>query len=244
MSQAVEAAMGNIPSMSQAIEAAMGNIPSMNRVVAIEMQNRMRLFESNISASIVEGGHYQSLSELVEAGHGDLIFSELVQHGLIVLGELAEGNVAIDHTEFSVVRQYELFGFTPKEVITYMFNFVLLPLILSIFLNTYLQPEIDNIRSTPDLSPRQQNKEIAHIPATTGLHVSSDSRFISADQVRLRRGPSMKSEVLTELDRGSILTFVRKSKTRKWTEVRVSVNGIAVQGWVFSRYVSRFIYTD
>lgn len=227
-----------------AFKAAANSLPNafeeVRQTIEIELQDRLRLLELNISASIEAAGHFQNLSELIDAGYGDLAFSELEQQGLIVVQELVEGDVGINHTELPVIQKYELFGLTPKDVIKYITDRTLVPILLILFAEYILLPTINDIRSKSNLPSRQQNKQIAQVPVSMGLPISSSSRFISADQVRLRRGPSTKNIILAELGRGTILTFVQKSKTRKWTQVIATVNGKTMEGWVFSRYVSRF----
>ncbi|WP_158070083.1 SH3 domain-containing protein [Motiliproteus sp. MSK22-1] len=58
--------------------------------------------------------------------------------------------------------------------------------------------------------------------------------------MRLRKGPSRKTEILSEFDQGQVVTVI--SKKRNWIEVRYwdVLSKDYLQGWVFTKHTAYF----
>ena len=64
-------------------------------------------------------------------------------------------------------------------------------------------------------------------------------RVVIGSDVNLRKEPSMKSEIITELPLGKLVEILDKSK-RSWLHVEVDIEGEIFIGWVSRRYTTYF----
>jgi len=103
-----------------------------------------------------------------------------------------------------------------------------------------LTPHVEQLIQDSDKPEQQKLKEIQRLPLKLDSIETNGLRFITAEHLRLRQGPSTKSQVVDDLRQGQIVTVV--SKERNWIEVRYEYeDGEVVTGWVFTRYTSRFV---
>lgn len=103
-----------------------------------------------------------------------------------------------------------------------------------------LTPHVEQLMQDSDKPEQQKLKEIQRLPLKLDTIETNGLRFITAEHLRLRQGPSTKSQVVDDLRQGQIVTVV--SKERNWIEVRYEYeDGEVVTGWVFTRYTSRFV---
>jgi hypothetical protein len=125
-------------------------------------------------------------------------------------------------------------------------------LLMHLFLNI-AEPIVVNISSNlmtehvqefledNDEGDTQKVKKIKELPLTlTDVHTDK-LRFITGNNVRLRKSPSTKSEIIDEFTLGQVVRVV--SKERNWIEVSHQYpDGQEVTGWVFTTYTSKFKY--
>ena len=68
----------------------------------------------------------------------------------------------------------------------------------------------------------------------------SSLRFVTGNNVRLRRAPSTNSEIIDEMALGQVVTVL--SKKRNWIEVQYEYkDGEVMTGWTFTAYTKRFV---
>lgn len=76
--------------------------------------------------------------------------------------------------------------------------------------------------------------------AQTPPDESPNTKFVGADQLNVRTGPSTGYESLTKVSRGTEVTVVRKNtnpRGERWYEVRFTSNGDPTRGWVSGDYL-------
>lgn len=125
-----------------------------------------------------------------------------------------------------------------KVILLSICLYIILPVSTSIFGNL-ITPYIEDIISTESYSDRDKVRTIKKFNFEDIYLPSEDLRFISGRNVRLRSGPSIKSETLDLLRLGQLVVFLEKD--RNWTKVLVQYGeDDFVSGWVFTRHVEKF----
>jgi hypothetical protein len=127
------------------------------------------------------------------------------------------------------------------------FQIVLLFFILNVFLPNVnsitanlLTPMIKSYLFESNASNREKIKNIKKLPLAIENIDTTNLRFISAENVILRKRPSIKSEILDLTVLGQVVTVV--SKKRNWIEIKYKYeDGEILHGWVFTRYTAKFI---
>jgi uncharacterized protein YgiM (DUF1202 family) len=116
---------------------------------------------------------------------------------------------------------------------------VFLPQINNIASNL-ITPHIESYLRESRLSDREKINAIKKMPRDLGELDTDLLRFITGNNVRLRKHPSVKSEILDELILGQVVTVI--SKKKNWIQVEYEYeNGDVMTGWVFTRYTARFV---
>lgn len=136
----------------------------------------------------------------------------------------------------------DFFSLSPRlqNIIYYMINNVILPLIISL-LASYLYGQSQQAQQafttlTSKTEVRQQARKMTSLydkEALKGL------RVIIGHNVQLRTTPSMKSSVITHLDIGKVVRIVDKSD-KVWLLVEIEEEDEFIQGWVSRRYTQHF----
>ena len=125
-----------------------------------------------------------------------------------------------------------------KSFLSSTFYIFLLPIFINIvssliiipYLQTYLQEKetLAEIRSCIRKPILGINKELL-----------KNYRIVIGSDVHLRKGPSMKSEIITKLPRRKLIEVLDKSN-RSWLRVEVDIEGETFVGWVSRRYTAYF----
>jgi hypothetical protein len=103
-----------------------------------------------------------------------------------------------------------------------------------------LTPFVESYLKTSESPNREQIKVIKRLPLNLDDIYTNDLRFISRDNVYLRKAPSTKSEISDEMVLGQVVTVL--SKNRNWIEITYEYdNGEIMHGWVFTRYTAKFV---
>ena len=124
------------------------------------------------------------------------------------------------------------------QIFPLLFEHILLPQINNISANL-ITPHVDKIISGSFPSDRDKIKALKQLTFDEFDTSISGLRFISGDNVQLRREPNTKSEAIDNLNIGKVVVFL--SKDRNWTEVMVQYDeGSSIVGWVHTRYVKKF----
>jgi uncharacterized protein YgiM (DUF1202 family) len=114
-----------------------------------------------------------------------------------------------------------------------------LPQVNSISANL-ITPVVESYLEASEETDRQKVKGIKNIPLALKDVDTTDLRFITGDNVRLRAGPSTNSEIYDELTLGQVVTVL--TKKRNWIEVMYEYeDGESMSGWVFTRYTAKFV---
>ena len=104
-----------------------------------------------------------------------------------------------------------------------------------------LTPKIESYLNINNAPTREKINTIKKIPLSIEGIETNNIRFITGDNVRLRRKPSTSSEILDEMVLGQIFTVV--SKKRNWIQGSFAYeNGETMSGWVFTRYTKKFTH--
>ena len=119
-----------------------------------------------------------------------------------------------------------------------MLSYILVPLFISISANL-LTPVVKSYLDDND-SPKQVSvNKIKKLPSNLANVVTDGLRFITGNNVHLRKAPSTSAKVLDEMIFGQVVTIV--SKKRNWIEIMYEYDsGDTMQGWVFTRYTKKF----
>ncbi len=116
---------------------------------------------------------------------------------------------------------------------------IVLPQVNSVSANL-LTPFVESYLKASESPNREQIKVIKRLPLNLDDIYTNDLRFISRDNVYLRKAPSTKSEISDEVVLGQVVTVL--SKNRNWIEITYEYdNGEIMHGWVFTRYTAKFI---
>lgn len=120
--------------------------------------------------------------------------------------------------------------------------FILLYVVLDVFNSVsadLITSKIQELIQEDELTDKEKVRKIKKISAPTNAINALNVRFISAQNVNLRKGASRSSEIIALLDLGQIVTVI--SKKRNWIEVECEFEDREIlRGWVFSRYTNRF----
>ena len=126
-----------------------------------------------------------------------------------------------------------------------LFQMVLFFIFIDIFLAqvnnisaNLLTPVIKSYLSGSESTSREKIKDIKRLPLRVDV-LTNDLRFITGDNVRLRKESSTKSDILDELVLGQVVTVL--SKNKNWIEIMYEYkDGEIMRGWVFTRYTTNF----
>ena len=127
---------------------------------------------------------------------------------------------------------------TLKLIILFILFYIAYPISMNISANL-ITPIVQEYLFKVDLSEKEKIKEIKNIKTENPDIETDELRFITGNSVRLRSGPSTKTEILDELSLGQVVKVV--SKKRNWIEVEYEYEeGEYLRGWVFTTYTAKF----
>lgn len=199
---------------------------------------------------------FQNLNFLIK--ENAVFDSDVVEEGdeLIVNGELvtktelreALSGIEADFKQYSeaecaaavgraLMRIADARKLSLKRILLAIFTNILLPLMLSVVGNRIY----DTLRS-PGQKPRQliersirEEVKARRIPRS----VTCQLRYVSTDVLRVRAKNAKKTRLIGKLYLGQIVEVLDRRKN--WSHViwRNEANGLAIEGWVFSRYLRR-----
>lgn len=136
----------------------------------------------------------------------------------------------------------DFFSLSPRlqNMIFYMINFVILPIIISL-LSNYLYDQFQQIQQecTVLTSPIEVKQQARKMTSLYDKEVLKGLRVIIGHNVQLRTKPSMKSSVITLLDIGKVVRIIDKSD-KVWLLVEIEEEDEFIQGWVSRKYTQHF----
>lgn len=159
----------------------------------------------------------------------DLIDAE-IESKLAAIGDESES----DSTSFS-----KAFASLPAWLQLILWGiavYLLLPVSQNIIANL-ATPHVEKLISNPEITEKEKIKQLKSLNIDD-LDLSNH-RFVTTERLYLRESPNSKSDILSELKFGQVVSVVEKY--RNWMRISCEdEDGIIVQGWVFSRYMAKF----
>ena len=116
------------------------------------------------------------------------------------------------------------------------------PLIVGLCL-AFINPVVGNyVKGKITSNKREVAKElkVQAKASINDLSALTSLRYVSADILNVRSGPSNKSDLIGSLRFSSAVLVIKKQKSWTLIEWRDSENDVFIKGWVFSRYLSKF----
>lgn len=136
-------------------------------------------------------------------------------------------------SEIKTSNDYNDLSYKAKRLLIgliFCISFVIQSLITS-YTTPYLRGKLDALVNPSDSKIKK-----------SVLGIDNDTlklyRVISGSRVNIRQHPSIKSEILNTLGRGTLVTIIDKSN-RTWLEVEYEIDGKTYTGWVSRKYALR-----
>ena len=194
---------------------------------------------------------YESISNLTKPEYLSVTISVINQHSAYahstdglnevdfeskeVHENIAKVSSCSDPKSFS--EYFTRLPLTIQMVIFYILIHVLLPQINSISANL-ITPHVEKYLSSSTDQNKLKIKEIKSIGSSAEFD-TSNLRFITGANVRLRSKPRTDSNIIDDLKFGQVVTVLDKKKN--WIKVSYSYEDDEVLiGWVFTRYTAKF----
>lgn len=137
--------------------------------------------------------------------------------------------------EISSVTDFNDLPDKTKRVLTYIYHYYLLPILIYIVINAY-----EAQKESALITTSSEAKVFSKAPNTNfDREVLKGFRVVTADSVNFRVAAGMKSEIITVLPIGTLVEVLDKSQ-RSWLFVEVEIEGRLEQGWVSRRYTTHF----
>lgn len=183
--------------------------------------------------------YFASAAEIIERNLSDNDYMSSIPSAELNLDNDVDLQSAIDTEDVNLFKKwFERLPIILQLLLVFIFIQTLQPVVNNITANL-ITPYVEEAISDWLNSDRDKVKVLKNLTFERFDTLMSDLRFISGDNVQLRKMPSIKSEAIDELRIGRIVVFL--SKERNWTEVMVQYDeGEPMRGWVFTRYVKRF----
>ncbi len=227
---ALESAMQAFSSQQAVIDNAMAAIADSSGLA-----HAIKSFATASSAFLSDSSYLSEMAQVISAVNMESVNASNIEREL----ESTE-------SKFNLVENGKNFLSTFKSLppliqfilFAFLMN-VILPQVNSISANL-LTPLVENYLESNKKTDRQKIKDIKKIPLTLNDIDTTDLRFITGNNVRLRASPSTNAEIYDELVLGQIVTVL--AKKRNWVEVMYEYEGgESMSGWVFTRHTAKFI---
>ena len=259
-SSAIQQAMKSFESHQSLMDKALGITKSSSAI-----QQAMKSFESqnyltqkNMSAISNSASIFRSLEGLQQANVTKKINSDFLNNlassiSESSLSEYSELNEATMESDFQSATNdlsntsdsnsfFLIFNKLPpflQLILAMFFLQIFLPQLNSISANL-LTPVVTNYLSQSVQTDREKVKNIKTLPRKIEGVDTTNLRFITGNNVRLRADSSINSSIMDEMVLGQVVTV--HSKNKNWIEISYEYeNGLSMHGWVFTRYTSRFV---
>jgi len=120
-----------------------------------------------------------------------------------------------------------------KIVFAFILLQIILPQLNSLVVNVYTPKLLELIKK------KQEGKPIASVVRNgiPELSTYTNIRYISANRLRIRIGPSNRAPIIASVDQGTIVRVLEKSN--HWIKIEFTANELKLQGWAYIRYVKR-----
>ena len=227
---AIDKALQSFASQQSAIDKAMAAMAGSS-----SLEHAIKGFASASSVILTEPSYLSEMAQALSAVNFESINISSIEE------ELDNAESAF-HSVEDGKNFLSVFSNLPPLIQAILFYFlihVFLPQVNSISANL-ITPVVESYLEASEETDRQKIKGIKNIPLALNDIDTTDLRFITGDNVRLRAGPSTNSEIHDELTLGQVVTVL--TKKRNWIEVMYEYeDGESMSGWVFTRYTAKFV---
>jgi hypothetical protein len=126
-----------------------------------------------------------------------------------------------------------------RTVVLWLFYRLVLPFLMGIAAGITLDRYYEKSNVTEKITTSREAKKLARCDSGLDRQIFAGCRVVTGSGLRLRTEPGMKSEVITTLPLGKLITVLDSSE-RAWLHVEVDLNGELIEGWVARRYTTPF----
>ncbi len=206
----------------------------------------------------------ESLAEAMSARSWPLAYENL-DTDIVVHGEnaISVGSTTLTHSEIqSLVDQIADKAFSPSEErleqavaviiaeiaslrnskLEILLTYLIFPIVVA-FMFSIINPVIEYyVKEALSVNERQMKKDIRkHALASVDDSTQLNSyRFVSTKVLNVHLNPSAKSSVLGRFHLGQALLLIEKDEAWSLVAWHDDDGRVALQGWVFSRYLNKF----
>jgi hypothetical protein len=126
-----------------------------------------------------------------------------------------------------------------RRTLVWLFYWVVLPFLVNIAASMALERFSEKAAISESVTTPNEAKRLARCSSELEKEIFTGCRVVIGDALRLRREPSMKAEVMTNLPLGKLIVVLDSSE-RAWLLVEVDMEGDRIEGWVSRRYTTKF----
>ncbi|PAU78384.1 SH3 domain-containing protein [Halomonas salipaludis] len=126
-----------------------------------------------------------------------------------------------------------------RRALVWLFYWIVLPFLMNIAATMALEQYSERAVVSEGVTTPHGAKRLARCKSQLERGIFAGCRIVTGEGLRLRTGPSMKSQVMTNLPLGKIIVVLDSSE-RAWLLVEVEIEGDRVEGWVSRRYTTKF----
>lgn len=164
----------------------------------------------------------------------DLNVSTAANFEVIKNGNVPSGNQTLNFFDYLKTIPEK-----SRDGIIWLFILFLLEVVWDVSINIVsnaVQPKVDEyILSNPNAS----DNGIRKISSKLNINLEH-MRFVTGDRINIRMSFNQKSEIIDQLNRGDIVTFIRKDSSLNWSLIRYkNDDNEVIEGWINSRYLKR-----
>lgn len=175
-------------------------------------------------------GHAVAIAH--RAGYEHQITDEVLQAEIATVEDELKslGNEPLDFTSLSE---------NARTVVLWLFYHIVLPFLVGIGANIALERFNEKSAVADNITTSREAKRLARCDNGLEREIFAGCRVVIGSGLRLRAGPSMKTEIITTLPLGKLIMILDSSE-RAWLHVEVDLEGDLIDGWVARRYTTPF----
>lgn len=169
------------------------------------------------------------LTDLIDDTDDEDLYTESIQE--------LDKEINVKLTEINDFEKLSLID--QNKIIFYLKN-IFLPLIISL-LASYIYDQIKHLAHTSkSMTTSSQVKRFARNESSQyNKEILKNLRMVTGNNVNLRTKASIKSEIILQLNTGTLIEVLDKSN-RAWLLVEISDGDDVIQGWIARRYTAYF----
>jgi hypothetical protein len=114
-----------------------------------------------------------------------------------------------------------------------------LPFLLNLAANIALERFNEKSTVAENITTSREAKRLARCDNGLEREIFAGCCVVVGSGLRLRTGPSMKTEIISTVPLGKLIMILDSSE-RAWLNVEVDLEGDLIEGWVARRYTTPF----